>query len=680
MQMLVVLYLAGLLIFLWFNRVTKIENKIKLTTHNTNQEFSNLIHKDIRLAFVLLIIMIGVMVITICTFVYLIVEATRREMYLCGALINQMKATQQSQRKSMNKSLAFSSASHDIRASLGGISVSKRDQMLKNLQQMEACTRDLLGILNSILDAIKIEAGKMQLEEEKFGMEEVQENVVDLYHLVVMKKGVDVILDPYDGSVRKYHRVIGDRGRLKQILSNSLSNAVKFTSLGHVTVRAWARKSSLENDTLSSNGSDSMSCLFCFLFKIERAYDDSEVVNTIQRDPNCVNLSHGLVLGVLERFKHARKPTLRFFCCAGEKPGFKHDSTTYNAMMNILGKIRQFETMASLLEEMGEKDLLTMETFTICIKVFAAAKERKKAVGVLKLMKKYKFKVSTEAINCLLDALGRAKLGKEAQSLFEKLEHRFTPNLMTYTVLLNGWCRVKNLMEAGRIWNTMIEDGFKPHVVAHNTMLEGLLRCKKRSDAIKFFELMKSKELSKHGEMNEAITYLEEMLNAGCEPDAAVYTYLMTGFAKQNKMDMVYRLLKEMKEKSTAKIYKKMIQSGFQPSIHTYNMIMKSYFVAKDYEMGCAVWEEMKKKGCCPDENSYAVLIGGLIRQGRSNEACKYLEEMIDKGMKAPQLDYNKFTAAFSRFGRPDVLEELAQKMKFSGNFEVADRLVRWLR
>ncbi|PIM97139.1 hypothetical protein CDL12_30393 [Handroanthus impetiginosus] len=278
-----------------------------------------------------------------------------------------------------------------------------------------------------------------------------------------------------------------------------------------------------------------------------------------------VNLSHGLVLGVLERFKHARKPALRFFCWAGEKPG--------------------------------------------------------------------------------------------------------------------------------------------------------LLRCKKRSDAIKLFELMKSKgplpnvrsytmlikELSKHGNMNEAINYLEEMLNAGCEPDAAVYTCLMAGFAKQNKMDMVYRLLKEMKEKGcppdgqtynalikmmtsrhkadeAAKIYKKMIQSGFQPSIHTYNMIMKSYFVAKDYEMGCAVWEEMKKKGCCPDENSYTVLIGGLIRQGRSNEACKYLEEMIDKGMKAPQLDYNKFTAAFSWAGRPDFLEELAQKMKFSGNFEVANRLARCLR
>ncbi|KAL0389711.1 UNVERIFIED_CONTAM: Histidine kinase CKI1 [Sesamum calycinum] len=262
---------------------------------------SSLIHKNIRLAFVLLMLMIGGMVITTCTFVYLIVEAARREMYLCGALINQMEATQQSERKSMNKSLAFATASHDVRASLAGITglieicrseVSKREplqsELMTNLLQMEACTRDLLGILNSILDTSKIEAGKMQLEEEEFDIEQLLEDVVDLYHPVGMKKGVDVILDPYDGSITKCSHVKGDRGKLKQILCNLLSNAVKFTSEGHVTIRAWARNPSIENEILASNQDNSMSCLCCLLFKIERAYNGSEVVNTIQRDPNHV--------------------------------------------------------------------------------------------------------------------------------------------------------------------------------------------------------------------------------------------------------------------------------------------------------------------------------------------------------------------------------------------------------
>ncbi|KAL6555471.1 hypothetical protein OROGR_006729 [Orobanche gracilis] len=260
-------------------------------------EFLSLIHKNVRLAFVLLIVMIGAAVIAICIVVYLTLVAAKREMYLCGALINQMEATRQSERKSMNKSLAFARSSHDIRASLAGITgliemcrvVSKKDplrsEMLSNFQQMEACTGDLLGILNSILDTSKIESGKMQLEEEQFDVEQLLEDVVDLFHPVGNKKGVDVILDPYDGSiVETCRRVRGDRGKLKQILSNLLSNAVKFTSEGHVVVRAWVRKPSFRN---ASSRFNSMRCMLFLLFKVGKACSESEVMsNSVPRDPN----------------------------------------------------------------------------------------------------------------------------------------------------------------------------------------------------------------------------------------------------------------------------------------------------------------------------------------------------------------------------------------------------------
>ncbi|WCJ22310.1 Pentatricopeptide repeat (PPR) superfamily protein [Euphorbia peplus] len=428
-----------------------------------------------------------------------------------------------------------------------------------------------------------------------------------------------------------------------------------------------------------------------------------------------VELSHDLVVDVLGRFRHARKPAFRFFCWAGRKEGFELDSRSYNAMMSILGKSRQFETMVSMLDEMGEKGVLTMETFSIAMRAFAASKERKKAVGIFELMKKHKYKIGVETINSLLDSLGRAKLGKEAEALFDKLEDRFTPNLQTYTILLNGWCKVKNLMEAGRIWNEMVDKGFKPDIVAHNVMLEGLLKSKKMSEAIKLLMVMKSKgpspdvwsytklirALCKQAKMNEAVEYFDEMVELGCKPDAAVYTCLITGFGNQRRMDMVTKLLKEMKDEGcppdgktynaliklltsrkrpedAEKIYMKMVESGIEPTIHTYNMIMKSYFQIRNFEMGRAVWEEMIRKGCCPDDNSYTVFISGLISQGRSLEACKYLEEMLEKGMKAPEIDYSRFVADFSRLGKPDILEELAEKLKFSGKNEASNVLLGW--
>ncbi|TYG87822.1 hypothetical protein ES288_A13G245500v1 [Gossypium darwinii] len=428
-----------------------------------------------------------------------------------------------------------------------------------------------------------------------------------------------------------------------------------------------------------------------------------------------INLTHDLVIDVLNRFRHARKPAFRFFCWAGQKPGFNHDSRTYNKMMNVLSKNRQFITMSRLIEEMGANGVSTLDTFIIAIKAFAAAKERRKAVMVFDLMKKYKYKVDVDIVNCLLDSLGRVMLAREAQMLFEKLRDRFTPNLNSYTILLNGWCKVRNLMEAGKVWNEMIDKGFEPDVVAHNVMIDGLLRSRKMSDAAKLFEAMKSKgpspnvrsytimirEFCKQGKMNFAIQYFEEMRGSGCLPDAAIYTCLITGFGNQRNMDVVFRLLKEMQEigcppdsqtynalikllttqrkpDDAMRVYKKMIQTGVQPTIHTFNMMMKSFFQSRDYDTSRAIWDEMRKNGFCPDDVSYTIFIGGLIRLGRSGDACRLLEEMFEKGMKPPQLDYNKFAADFSRAGKSDILEELAQKMKSSGNVQASDIFTRW--
>ncbi|KAL5858202.1 hypothetical protein ACOSQ3_005660 [Xanthoceras sorbifolium] len=212
---------------------------------------ASFVYKTSKFALILLILMIAGIVISVFSFVFLMVRSAKREMHMCAALINQTEATQQAERKSMNKSLAFASASHDVRAALAGLTglieicydeVAPGSELETNLRQMDGCAKDLIGLLNSILDTSKMDAGKMKLDEEEFNLGQLLEDVVDLYHPVAMKKEVDVVLDPFDGSVNKFSHVKGDRGKLKQVLCNLLSNSVKFTSEGHVAVRAWVQK------------------------------------------------------------------------------------------------------------------------------------------------------------------------------------------------------------------------------------------------------------------------------------------------------------------------------------------------------------------------------------------------------------------------------------------------------
>ncbi|KAJ6941384.1 histidine kinase CKI1 [Populus alba x Populus x berolinensis] len=140
----------------------------------------------------------------------------------------------------------------------------------------------------------------MQLEEEEFDLAKLLEDAVDLYHPVRMKKGVDVVLDPYDGSILKHSRVKGDMGKLKQVMCNLLSNAVKFTFEGHVSVQAWTQKPSLENKIIASNQNGMWRCK-----GILREKKKSVLDNFVQvKETTLGQGGTGLGLGIVQSLIH----------------------------------------------------------------------------------------------------------------------------------------------------------------------------------------------------------------------------------------------------------------------------------------------------------------------------------------------------------------------------------------
>ncbi|KAK2974898.1 hypothetical protein RJ640_013754 [Escallonia rubra] len=206
-----------------------------------------------------------------------------------------MESTQQAEHKSMNKSLAFASASHDVRASLAAITglielcheeTTPDSELATNLVQINTCIMDLLGILNYVLDTSKIEASKMQLEEDEFNLTQLLEDVFDMYYPIGTKKSVDVILDPCDGSIMKLYLVKGDRGKLKQILCNLLSNAIKFTSEGHILVHDVVKKTSIKNAIIASNRNSVVNCMSRLCFKNSESFGDFDDLLAVQQNPN----------------------------------------------------------------------------------------------------------------------------------------------------------------------------------------------------------------------------------------------------------------------------------------------------------------------------------------------------------------------------------------------------------
>ncbi|KAI3812013.1 hypothetical protein L1987_16713 [Smallanthus sonchifolius] len=410
-------------------------------------------------------------------------------------------------------------------------------------------------------------------------------------------------------------------------------------------------------------------------------------------------LTHEFFLQICNKFPYSWKPVYKFHQFS-QTQHFNHTPITLNKMLDVVGKSRNIDLLWDLIKEIGHRRLVTDKTYKIAVKTLASAREMKKCVDFFHIMNGFGYGYDLGTLNKVIATLCGCKLVEEAKYIVQKLKDCVKPDGSTYKCLIYGFCDVGDLVEASKMWNLMVDDGFEVEIDAVEKMMDTLFKTNRFDEAMKLFQSVRVDRIDELGvstyrlviswmckkdKLGQARVVFDEMRERGIQPDCMTLGSLIYGFLSKARVREAYEiadaidhpdisvyhglingLLRLKRANEATNVFREMIRRGCEPTMHTYVMLLQGHLGKRG------------RKGEDPLINFDTIFVGGLVKAGKSLEATKYVERAMNRGLEVPRFDYNRFLHYYSNEEGAVMFDVMSKKLREVGLFDLGDIFERY--
>lgn len=260
------------------------------------------------------------------------------------------------------------------------------------------------------------------------------------------------------------------------------------------------------------------------------------------------------------------------------------DDVTYSVMIDSYGKTGNVDMALSLYDRARtEKWRIDALTFSTLIKIYGTMGNYDGCLNVYEEMKALGIRPIVLVYNNLLDAMGRAKRPWQAKTIYkDMLSNGLEPTWGTYSALIRGYCKARYGEDALNVFREMKQKGLQLNVVLYNTLLS------------MFADL---------GFADEAVQVFEEMKNSeNCPPDSWTYSSLVTLFSCSGKVLEAEQMLNEM------------LEAGFEPNIYVLTSLIQCYGKANRADDVVRTFDRLLELGIAPDERFCGCLLNVMTQ------------------------------------------------------------------